>query len=340
MSLFPARLVFLAFIGLTGGIIYNALYLQDLHSTAGPSAIVTPEAASQPAPHELNNDAAPQGAASQGPALAGAPALPPVRTDLATPREQQVPEQLVKAVQRELDARGYNAGPPDGKLRDETRSAISSFEKDHGLTVTGMPADDLLREILLGDAVKSGAATGTVAPQDPDAASTKGERHGEGGAANPGRSRLCAGTDRRRRRKRHGARDQCLSARPEDRGERAHLARAAAARSSVSQDATSRRPVLRLASGASIIAMRLKSGLWVRAYLHYCQAAGVPAVIARRGDESAGAIFIAIDLLDGSVHLFAPAPAGLEGSETERRWVSSLSAKPVNREEADIYLSA
>jgi peptidoglycan hydrolase-like protein with peptidoglycan-binding domain len=174
MSLFPARLVFLAFIGLTGGIIYNALYLQDLHNTAGPSAIVTPEAASQPAPHELNNDAAPQGAASQGPALAGAPALPPVRTDLATPREQQVPEQLVKAVQRELDARGYNAGPPDGKLRDETRSAISSFEKDHGLTVTGMPADDLLREILLGDAVKSGATTGTLGPRDPDAASTKG----------------------------------------------------------------------------------------------------------------------------------------------------------------------
>lgn len=96
--------------------------------------------------------------------------------------------------------------------------------------------------------------------------------------------------------------------------------------------------MLRLASGASIIAMRLKSGLWVRAYLHYCQAAGVPAVIARRGDELAGAIFIAIDLLDGNVHLFAPAPAGLEGSETERRWVSSLSTKPVNREEADAYL--
>jgi peptidoglycan hydrolase-like protein with peptidoglycan-binding domain len=157
MSLFPARLVFLAFIGLTGGIIYNALYLQDLHSAAGPSAIVTPEAASQPASHELNNDAAPHGAVSQAP-----------------PREQQVPDQLVKAVQRELNARGYNAGPADGKLRAETRSAISSFEKDHGLTVTGMPADDLLRAILLGDAVKSGAVTGTLAPQNPDATSAKG----------------------------------------------------------------------------------------------------------------------------------------------------------------------
>jgi hypothetical protein len=84
--------------------------------------------------------------------------------------------------------------------------------------------------------------------------------------------------------------------------------------------------------------MRLKSGLWVRAYLHYCQAAGVPAVIARRGDESAGAIFIAIDLLDGSVRLYAPAPAGLEGGETERRWVSSFGAKQVSRGEADVYL--
>ncbi len=85
--------------------------------------------------------------------------------------------------------------------------------------------------------------------------------------------------------------------------------------------------------------MRLKSGIWVRAYLRYCQAAGVPAVIARRGDEAAGAIFIVIDLLDGSVRLYAPAPAGLEGSETERRWVSSFGAKQVTRGETDIYLA-
>ncbi len=85
--------------------------------------------------------------------------------------------------------------------------------------------------------------------------------------------------------------------------------------------------------------MRLKSEIWVRAYLRICQAAGAPVVIVRRGEEAAGAIFIVIDLLDGSVHLYVPAPAGLEGSETERRWVRSAGAKGLSRKEADIYLA-
>jgi peptidoglycan hydrolase-like protein with peptidoglycan-binding domain len=175
MTLLPARLVFLAFIGLTGGIIYNALYLQDLHSAgAGTTALATPEAASQLAPHELNSDATPQAASIQGAAPPQTPNLPAVSTDLPPPQGQQVPEQLVKAVQRELDARGYSAGPADGALRAETRSAISSFEKDHGLAETGMPSDDLLRQILLGDTVKPEAATGTVAPSATDAVPAKG----------------------------------------------------------------------------------------------------------------------------------------------------------------------
>jgi len=85
--------------------------------------------------------------------------------------------------------------------------------------------------------------------------------------------------------------------------------------------------------------MRVKSEIWVRAYLRYCQAEGVPVVIARRGDTAAGAIFIAVDLLDGGIHLYAPAPAGLPGSEDERRWVSSFGPKRVSRGEADVYLA-
>ena len=49
--------------------------------------------------------------------------------------------------------------------------------------------------------------------------------------------------------------------------------------------------------------MRIKSEIWVRAYLRRCQAQGVPVVIARRGDEAAGAIFICIDRLDGTMLL-------------------------------------
>jgi hypothetical protein len=85
--------------------------------------------------------------------------------------------------------------------------------------------------------------------------------------------------------------------------------------------------------------MRIRSEIWVSAYLRRCQAAGVPAVIVRRGDEHAGAIYLSINRLDGMVHLYGPAPAGLEDSDTDRRWVSCLGAEPVKATEADLYLA-
>jgi len=54
--------------------------------------------------------------------------------------------------------------------------------------------------------------------------------------------------------------------------------------------------------------MRLKSALWVAAYLRRCQIEGAFAVVRRRGAEDAGAIFIRISTLDGTSSLFGPAP--------------------------------
>jgi hypothetical protein len=85
--------------------------------------------------------------------------------------------------------------------------------------------------------------------------------------------------------------------------------------------------------------MRVKSEIWVRAYLRRCQAEGVPVVIVQRGDEAAGAIFICIDRLDGTVSLYGPAPAGLTDSETERRWVSCFGSRPAGEAEANLYLA-
>jgi hypothetical protein len=83
--------------------------------------------------------------------------------------------------------------------------------------------------------------------------------------------------------------------------------------------------------------MRLKSGLWVRAYVRRCAGEGAMAAIARRGSEEAGAIFIKIDLLDGRALLFAPAPAGME-AEPDRLWHAPLGAEPVASADADIWL--
>ena len=54
--------------------------------------------------------------------------------------------------------------------------------------------------------------------------------------------------------------------------------------------------------------MRLKSAIWVAAYLRRCQTAGVFGAVRRRGAEEAGAVFVKVALLDGNAMLYVPAP--------------------------------
>ena len=54
--------------------------------------------------------------------------------------------------------------------------------------------------------------------------------------------------------------------------------------------------------------MRLKSSIWVAAYLRRCQSAGVFGAVRRRGAEEAGAVFVKVALLDGNAMLYVPAP--------------------------------
>jgi hypothetical protein len=84
--------------------------------------------------------------------------------------------------------------------------------------------------------------------------------------------------------------------------------------------------------------MRVRSDIWVKAYLRRCQSEAVSVVIVRRGDDAAGAIFISVDRLDGTVFLYGPAPAGLVESEAERRWISCFGSQSVVEEKAKDYL--
>ena len=54
--------------------------------------------------------------------------------------------------------------------------------------------------------------------------------------------------------------------------------------------------------------MRLKTGIWVAAYLRRCQTAGVFGAVRRRGAEEAGAVFVKVATLDGNAMLYVPAP--------------------------------
>lgn len=54
--------------------------------------------------------------------------------------------------------------------------------------------------------------------------------------------------------------------------------------------------------------MRLKSSIWVAAYLRRCQGEGIFGAVRRKGAEDAGAVFVKLALLDGNAMLYAPAP--------------------------------
>ena len=84
--------------------------------------------------------------------------------------------------------------------------------------------------------------------------------------------------------------------------------------------------------------MRLKSEIWVKAYLRRCRLDGADALLVRRGDTDAGAIYIKVSRLDGTAMLFGPAPAGLDEAREDRRWQPCLKAEPVAEIEADAFL--
>ena len=78
--------------------------------------------------------------------------------------------------------------------------------------------------------------------------------------------------------------------------------------------------------------MRLKTALWVAAYLRRCQVEGAFAVVRRRGAEEAGAVFVRVSRLDGTSDLFGPAPqSALDTSlGADRTFTASFAEQPAS----------
>lgn len=68
--------------------------------------------------------------------------------------------------------------------------------------------------------------------------------------------------------------------------------------------------------------MRLKSALWVAAYLRRVSAEGLFGAVVKRGAEEAGAIFVKVNRLDGTADLYGPAPQAVfdDDHPIDRRW--------------------
>jgi hypothetical protein len=76
--------------------------------------------------------------------------------------------------------------------------------------------------------------------------------------------------------------------------------------------------------------MRLKSSIWVAAYLRRCQTEGIFGAVRRRGAEEAGAVFVKVALLDGNAVLYVPAPQTVyDDSRPIERIFTPMSREPV-----------
>jgi len=90
----------------------------------------------------------------------------------------------------------------------------------------------------------------------------------------------------------------------------------------------SRQRVFATLTGTS---MRLKSAIWVAAYVRRCHGDGAFAAVRRRGAEEAGAIFIKLNRLDGTAELFGPAPQSAfdDAHPSDRAFVRSFGEAAV-----------
>ena len=86
--------------------------------------------------------------------------------------------------------------------------------------------------------------------------------------------------------------------------------------------------------------MRIKSSIWVAAYLRRCQTEGIFGAVRRRGAEEAGAVFVKVAHLDGNAMLYGPAPQTVydERRPTERIFIPA-SPQPVSEQSVEDRLA-
>lgn len=86
--------------------------------------------------------------------------------------------------------------------------------------------------------------------------------------------------------------------------------------------------------------MRIRSQIWVGAYVRRCNSSGTFAAVVRHGDDDAGAIYVKVNRLDGSAAVYGPAPMSLDApANQDRLFVPHIQASAGNEREADRFIA-
>jgi hypothetical protein len=85
---------------------------------------------------------------------------------------------------------------------------------------------------------------------------------------------------------------------------------------------------------------RVTAELWVKAHIRKCGLHAIPATVVRRGDDTAGAIFIKVNHLGPGCMVLAPA-SSMDSSNLDggRKWRRALGNDLVPEAEADAYIA-
>lgn len=150
------RIGLLTFAVLSVGVTFNLLFMQGrrVQTSVETAAILRPDdlqAASQ------SGTADPATGASDGINAPGSvltvtppqPAVRPLPIAVAPPATVSRGE-IIRVIQKTLNAQGYEPGTPDGITGLMTRAAIMAYEADNGLALTAEPSEDLMRRMERG----------------------------------------------------------------------------------------------------------------------------------------------------------------------------------------------
>lgn len=160
MSPTAVRFAFLTFALLTVAMATNIFVLQP------PSRLAAVAPMRDGAPAAALGWTSRHGPASSGRDAASGTSeavVPPLETGAVKPLPETAERSdLVKAIQRELKAKGYETGAVDGVAGLVTRGAIMAYEADSALPLTGEARPLLLQHLVLGSAENGPAGADTL----------------------------------------------------------------------------------------------------------------------------------------------------------------------------------
>ncbi len=136
--------------------------------TASGDAAETPNEAKKPAEILLSRASEPDAA---GDITAPPPEVALIQPDRNLPDRNLPDRNLVVMIQSHLRDRGLNVGRLDGVMGPRTRTAIVTYQRDHGLTTDGIPSQGLLDSLRSTAGAQRKTATVGVAPPAPEVTS-------------------------------------------------------------------------------------------------------------------------------------------------------------------------